>query len=151
MWFLDLGFHTFVYFMCVFFAAALVCGLKEYGMRGFRQVAAFFIAFLVAVVICCFKYTNYNKNGEKQYPQLVNEVTLGEMWCNYTEYNSELCKDYVEYVLIDKPNLAEQKRLKREKELEKEQMIDEKSAKRDRVRTNYQNLVKDITNTKDTQ
>lgn len=46
MWFLDLGFDTFGYFMCAYFTLALIYGLKTDGMRGFRLVAVSFIVFL---------------------------------------------------------------------------------------------------------
>ena len=68
-------------------------------------------------------------------------ITLGELWCNYTEYNGELCKNYVAYVLKNQKITALEKQIKLEKE----------KAQKDKIRANYEKTLKEIVEKGDTQ
>lgn len=72
---------------------------------------------------------------------LTNEDTLGKVWCYYTEFEGNLCKDYIKYVL-DKQKADEQQRLK--EDIERQKRLDERKLQKEKIEKKYENLIEEI-------
>lgn len=87
------------------------------------------------------KYWVNSSPLDKVYINNKDGITLGELWCNYTEYNGELCKNYVAYVLKNQKITALEKQ---KDELEKQIKLEKEKAQKDKIRANYEKTLKEI-------
>lgn len=150
LWFLDWSYLSFMILMFVF----LMFLLAE------KQIPSAFIIFLFFLVISLYYSYCSDKRTFSLYPQehysiiktfnkdFENGFTLGELWCNYTEYNGELCKNYVAYVLKNQKITALEKQ---KDELEKQTKLEKEKAQKDKIRANYEKTLKEIIEKGDTQ
>lgn len=143
MWFLDLSVYTFLTLILVFATFLLfillysnkkiiwvICG----GLISLIPTFSFAILFYSSLLID--KYETIIK-----VKVLTNKNTLGKIWCYYTEFEGNLCKDYIKYVL-DKQKADEQQRLK--EEIERQKTLDERKLQKEKIEKKYENLIKEI-------
>ena len=137
LWFLDWSVLSFLIVIFILMFVAFGTG----------NMPAVFCLFVFSFFTTCY-HTHYLYNRSfslypKEYYSIMEDSgsTLGELWCNYTEYNGELCKNYVAYVLKNQKITALEKQIKLEKE----------KAQKDKIRANYEKTLKEIVEKGDTQ
>ena len=137
LWFLDWSVLSFLIVIFILMFVAFGTG----------NIPAVFCLFVFSFFTTCY-HTHYLYNRSfslypKEYYSISEDSgsTLGELWCNYTEYNGELCKNYVAYVLKNQKITALEKQIKLEKE----------KAQKDKIRANYEKTLKEIVEKGDTQ
>ena len=137
LWFLDWSVLSFLIVIFILMFVAFGTG----------NMPAVFCLFVFSFFTTCY-HTHYLYNRSfslypKEYYSISEDSgsTLGELWCNYTEYNGELCKNYVAYVLKNQKITALEKQIKLEKE----------KAQKDKIRANYEKTLKEIVEKGDTQ
>ena len=159
LWFLDWSFGSFAVIVGIIIAISIFYMLKGY-FKGTlnetkaRIVCSIFIFLMFFLIFISFDFRN--KRTFSLYPQehyvisksfdknFENGFTLGELWCNYTEYNGELCKDYVAYALNNQKITALEKQ---KDELEKQTKQEKEKAQKDKIRANYEKTLKEISRT----
>lgn len=137
LWFLDWSVLSFVIVVLILIFVAL----------GTRNMLAVFGLF-VLLFFTTFCHTHYLDNRlfslyPKEYYSTMGDKgsTLGELWCNYTEYNGELCKNYVAYALNNQKITALKKQ---NDEQEKQTKLEKEKAQKDKIRANYEKTLKEI-------
>ena len=137
LWFLDWSVLSFLIVIFILMFVAFGTG----------NIPAVFCLFVFSFFTTCY-HTHYLYNRSfslypKEYYSISEDSgsTLGELWCNYTEYDGELCKNYVAYVLKNQKITALEKQIKLEKE----------KAQKDKIRANYEKTLKEIVEKGDTQ
>ena len=136
LWFLDWSVLSFLIVIFILMFVAFGTG----------NMPAVFCLFVFSFFTTCY-HTHYLYRSFSLYPKEYYSIsedsgsTLGELWCNYTEYNGELCKNYVAYVLKNQKITALEKQIKLEKE----------KAQKDKIRANYEKTLKEIVEKGDTQ
>ena len=114
---------------------------------GTGNIPAVFCLFVFSFFTVCY-HTHYLYNRSfslypKEYYSIMedSDSTLGELWCNYTEYNGELCKNYVAYALNNQKITALEKQ---KDKLEKQTKLEKEKAQKDKIRANYEKTLKEI-------
>lgn len=146
LWFLDWSFGSFAVIVgiIIFVSIAFMFVGAEKGTLNEKKgsIMGLFLVFLMFSLSFIFAY-GIDKRTFSLYPQEHYSIsksfnkdfevgfTLGELWCNYTKYNGELCKNYVAYVLKNQKITTLEKQIKLEKE----------KAQRDRIRANYEKIL----------
>ena len=156
LWFLDWSFISFIVIVGIIIVSSLLYMLGGY-FKGTlnetkaRIVCSFFIFSLLFLIFISFDFKD--KRTFSLYPQehyfiakslnkdFENGFTLGELWCNHTEYNGELCKNYVAYVLKNQKITALEKQ---KDELKKQTKLEKEKAQKDKIRANYEKTLKEI-------
>lgn len=149
LWFLDWSFDSFAVIVGIIIFVSIVFMFvgAEKGTLSEKKgsIMGLFLLFLMFSLCLIFTY-GIGKRTFSLYPQehyviskSLNKdfefgFTLGELWCNHTEYNSELCKNYVGYALYNQKITALEKQIKLEKE----------KAQKDKIRANYEKTLKEI-------
>lgn len=134
LWFLDWSVLSFLIVIFILMFVAFGTG----------NIPAVFCLFVFSFFTACY-HTHYLYNRVfSLYPQEYYSIagdggsTLGELWCNYTEYNGELCKDYVAYALNNQKITA----LEKQKDaLEKQTKLEKEKAQKDKIRANYEKIL----------
>lgn len=110
---------------------------------------------LCLIFTCCIDKRTFSLYPQEHYviSKSLNKdfefgFTLGELWCNYTEYNGELCKNYVAYVLKNQKITALEKQ---KDKLEKQIKLEKEKAQKDKIRANYEKILKEIIEKKEMQ
>ena len=134
LWFLDWSILSFLIALFILMFVAFGTGNIPAALCLF--VFSFF-------TVCC--HTHYLENRSfslypKEYYSITGDggSTLGELWCNYTEYNGELCKNYVAYALKNQKITALKKQ---NDELEKQTKLEKEKAQKDKIRENYEKIL----------
>ena len=156
LWFLDWSFGSFAVIVGIIILVSLFFMLDgaEKGTLSEKKgsIMGLFLLFLMFSLCLIFTY-GIDKRAFSLYPQehyviskSLNKdfefgFTLGELWCNYTEYNGELCKNYVAYVLNNQKITALEKQ---KDELEKQTKQEKEKAQKDKIRANYEKILKEI-------
>ena len=137
LWFLDWSVLSFLIVIFILMFVAFGTG----------NIPAVFCLFVLSFFTVCYHTHHlYNKSFSlypKEYYSISKDSgsTLGELWCNYTEYNGELCKNYVAYVLNNQKITALEKQ---KDELEKQTKLEQEKAQKDKIRANYEKTLKEI-------
>lgn len=140
LWFLDWSVLSFmiVIFMLMFFAFYTA------------NIPTMFCLFVLSVFTAHYNIYYLSNRAFSLYPQKYYFITedrgstLGELWCNYTEYNGELCKNYVDYALSNQKITALEKQ---KDELEKQTKLEKEKTQKDKIRANYEKILKEISRT----
>ena len=153
LWFLDWSFGSFTVIVGIIIAISIFYMLAGY-FKGTlnetkaRIVCSFFIFLMLFLIFIGFDFMD--KRTFSLYPQehyviaksfdknFENGFTLGELWCNHTEYNGELCKNYVAYALNNQKITALKKQ---NDELEKQTKQEKEKAQKDKIRANYEKIL----------
>lgn len=129
-WFLDWSVLSFLIVIFILMFVAFGTG----------NIPAVFCLFVFSFFTACY-HTHYLYNRSfslypKEYYSIMEDSgsTLGELWCNYTEYSGELCKNYVAYALNNQKITA----------LEKQTKLEKEKAQKDKIRANYEKTLKEI-------
>lgn len=156
LWFLDWSFGSFIVIVSIIIFSSLVYMLDSY-FKGTlnetkaRIVCSFFVFlmfFLIFISFDCLDKRTFSLYPKEHYfiSKIFNKkyeygITLGELWCNYIEYNGELCKNYVDYALNNQKITALKKQ---NDELEKQIKLEKEKAQKDKIRANYEKTLKEI-------
>ena len=150
LWFLDWSLGSFIVIVAIIIASSALYMLDGY-FKGTLNEKKASIVCLFFIFLICFLIHNVSYYKDKRtfslYPQehyVISKsfgFTLGELWCNYTEYNGELCKNYVAYVLKNQKTTALEKQ---KDELEKQTKQEKEKAQKDKIRANYEKILKEI-------
>ena len=156
LWFLDWSLGIFIVIVAIIIASSALYMLGSY-FKGTLNEKKASIVCLFFIFLICFLIHNISYYKDKRtfslYPQehyfiskIFNKkyedgITLGELWCNYTEYNGELCKNYVAYALKNQKITALEKQ---KDELEKQIKLEKEKAQKDKIRANYEKILKEI-------
>ena len=156
LWFLDWSFGSFAVIVgiIIFVSIAFMFVGAEKGTISEKKgsIMGLFLIFLMFFLCLIFTY-GIDKRTFSLYPQehyviskSLNKdfefgFTLGELWCNHTEYNGELCKNYVGYALYNQKITALEKQ---KDELEKQIKLEKEKAQKDKIRANYEKTLKEI-------
>ena len=137
LWFLD---WSVLSFLIVIFILMFVA----FGTGNMPVVFCLFVFSFFTT--CCHTHYLYNRSFSlypKEYYSIMEDSgsTLGELWCNYTEYDGELCKNYVAYALNNQKITALEKQ---KDELEKQTKLEQEKAQKDKIRANYEKTLKEI-------
>lgn len=130
LWFLDWSVLSFLIVLFILMFVAFGTG----------NIPAMFCLFVILVFTAHYNIYYLSNRAFSLYPQKYYSITgdsgstLGELWCNYTEYNGELCKNYVAYALNNQKITALD-------ELEKQTKLGKEKAQRDRIRANYEKIL----------
>lgn len=134
LWFLD---WSILSFLIVIFILMFVA----FGTGNMPAVCCLFVLLHLAF----FWHMHYLENRSfslypKEYYSITGDggSTLGELWCNYTEYNGELCKNYVAYALNNQKITALEKQ---KDKLEKQTKLEKEKAQKDKIRENYEKIL----------
>ena len=137
LWFLDWSVLSFLIVIFILMFVAFGTG----------NIPAVFCLFVFSFFTVCY-HTHYLYNRSfslypKEYYSIMEDSgsTLGELWCNYTEYDGELCKNYVAYALNNQKITALEKQ---KDELEKQIKLEKEKAQKDKIRANYEKTLKEI-------
>lgn len=153
LWFLDWSFGSFAVIVGIIILVSLFFMLDgvEKGTLNEKKgsIMGLFLVFLMFFLCLIFAY-GIDKRTFSLYPQehyviskSLNKdfefgFTLGELWCNHTEYNGELCKNYVGYALYNQKITALEKQ---KDELEKQIKLEKEKAQKDKIRANYEKIL----------
>ena len=156
LWFLDWSFGSFAVIVGIIILVSLFFMLDgaEKGTLSEKKgsIMGLFLVFLMFFLCLIFTY-GIDKRTFSLYPQehyviskSLNKdfefgFTLGELWCNHTEYNGELCKNYVGYALYNQKITVLEKQ---KEELEKQIKLEKEKAQKDKIRANYEKTLKEI-------
>ena len=156
LWFLDWSLGSFAVIVGIIILISLFFMLDgaEKGTLSKKKgsIMGLFLLFLMFSLSLIFTYY-IDKRTFSLYPQehyviskslnkdFENGFTLGELWCNHTEYNGELCKNYVGYALYNQKITALEKQ---KDELEKQIKLEKEKAQKDKIRANYEKTLKEI-------
>lgn len=156
LWFLDWSLNSFIVIVAIIIASSALYMLGGY-FKGTLNEKKASIVCLFFIFLICFLIHNVSYYKDKRtfslYPQehyfiskIFNKkyedgITLGELWCNHTEYNGELCKSYVAYALNNQKITALEKQ---KDELKKQTKLEKEKAQKDKIRANYEKTLKEI-------
>ena len=156
LWFLDWSFGSFAVIVGIIIfvsIAFMFVGAKKGTLNEKKgSIMGLFLVFSMFSLSFIFAY-GIDKRTFSLYPQehyfiasffnknYDKSITLGELWCNYTEYNGELCKNYVAYALKNQKITALEKQ---KDELEKQTKQEKEKAQKDKIRANYEKTLKEI-------
>ena len=156
LWFLDWSLGSFIVIVAIIIFSSLVYMLDNYfkGTLNEKKASIVCLFFIFLMFFLIFNVSYYkDKRTFSLYPQehyfilkffnkkYEDGITLGELWCNYTEYNGELCKNYVAYVLKNQKITALEKQ---KDELKKQTKLEKEKAQKDKIRANYEKTLKEI-------
>lgn len=161
LWFLDWSFGSFAVIVgiIIFVSIAFMFVGAEKGTLNEKKASIVCSFFIFLIIFLSLIITYYiDKRTFSLYPQehyvisksfnkdFENGFTLGELWCNHTEYNGELCKNYVAYALKNQKITALEKQ---KDELEKQTKLEQEKAQKDKIRANYEKTLKEIVEKRD--